>query len=139
ERVGDFLVHGSRRVLELALDGERALVGVAHAEYVDAAVLADDGLADADLSIHLESARTESPGEVRCDQIGVGGTRHEVTGVSRRAPGDRATARADPQARGLRRTGAGDPPPGERLRDSDPCHRSGVRASPRRYRRFPNP
>ena len=47
ERVRDLLVDRALAVLELALDRERLLRVLGDAEDVDAAVLADDGLADA--------------------------------------------------------------------------------------------
>src|SRR6185295_19102481 len=71
ERVRDLLVHRPLAVLELALDGKRLLRVVGDAEDVDAAVLADDRLADADLAIDLQRSPAEPARDVRRHEIRV--------------------------------------------------------------------
>src|SRR4029453_5304706 len=76
ERVRDLLVDGPRAVLELALDRERTVVALADAEDVDAAVLADDRLADLDLAVHLETAVAEPARQIGGDEARVLGAGH---------------------------------------------------------------
>ena len=56
DRVRDLFVDGARTVLELALNRERQPGVFADAQHVYRAVLPDDGLANPDLPIDLESA-----------------------------------------------------------------------------------
>src|SRR6185503_4645847 len=69
--VGNLLVHRALAVLELALDRERLVGRLADDEHVDAAILADDRLADVDLAVDLQPARPESLRHVAGDKVGV--------------------------------------------------------------------
>src|SRR4051812_42590456 len=122
ERVGDLLVDGADRVLILALDGERGAVALAHAEDVDAAVLADDRLADADLAIDLEPARAVAFGEIAADEVGVLGARHSESENSSR-PGS-----------GSGRPGGTWPSPNSRSRSAVSRTASGLTSVPRKLR-----
>jgi len=76
ERIGDLFVHRALAVLELALDREGLIRRLADHEDVDAPVLADDGLADLNLPVDLQSTRTEAPRDVAGDQVRVFASGH---------------------------------------------------------------
>src|SRR3977135_2960977 len=87
ERIRDLLVHRALAVLELALDGDRLLRIFVDAENVDAAVLADDRLADLDFSIDLQGARREALRDIERDQVRVFPTGHGRVVIDSRRSG----------------------------------------------------